>query len=233
MSEDIFARSRLLWGDEGQDKLAAAHVTICGVGGVGAYAAEAIARCGVGEITLIDFDDVSPTNINRQLPALHSTVGRDKLDVMAERIRDINPACTLHLKKEFIDTDNVPQLVGRVDGIIDAIDHIPGKLALMRYAMAEDIAIVSAMGAGRRIAPEQLRIADISNSFGCPLARNIRRELKKCGIEKGVTVVFSPETAPETCRTDTSVIASCAFVPGTSGLFAASALIRKLLGIEL
>ncbi|MBQ2699464.1 MAG: ThiF family adenylyltransferase, partial [Firmicutes bacterium] len=102
MSEDIFARSRLLWGDEGQDKLAAAHVTICGVGGVGAYAAEAIARCGVGEITLIDFDDVSPTNINRQLPALHSTVGRDKLDVMAEPIREINPACTLHLKKEFI-----------------------------------------------------------------------------------------------------------------------------------
>ena len=227
----IYQRQELLLGREAQEKLAASHVAVCGLGGVGSYLCEALARSGVGELTLIDSDTVAESNLNRQLYALRSTIGRFKTQVAAERIADINPDIRLHLLRDFITPDNASSLVRSCGFICDAIDNVAGKIALIEYARQNDVPIISAMGAGRRLDPAQLRIDDISHTGNCPLARTIRRQLRQRGIDSGVTVCCSRETpVRQTDSPDT--IGSVAFVPSVMGLMMAGHVIRSLAGIQ-
>jgi tRNA A37 threonylcarbamoyladenosine dehydratase len=232
MTQEIFDRSRRLVGDEVMEKLAAAKVAVCGLGGVGSFAAEALVRSGVGQITLIDFDTVTASNINRQLPALQSTIGLAKADVLAERFRDINPHCHITIHKQFITEDNVDVLLNDVDYVLDAIDSLPGKVAIIKYCRDNGLAIISAMGAGMRLDPAQLRVADISETKNCPLARSLRKRLRKIGIENGVTVAYSEERPPAAYIAENENIrtpASCIFVPGSMGLLMASYIVRQII----
>jgi len=232
--EDIFSRNRLLWGEEAQQRLRHSRVVLAGLGGVGSYAAEALARSGIGALTLIDHDRVELSNMNRQLPALLSQLGRPKTEVIGERIADINPQCHLQLLQEFITADNA-DLLGEADYYIDAIDHMPGKVAIITHALAMGKPVASAMGAGLRIAPEYLRLADISQSKGCPLARELRRRLRALGIESGVTVVYSEEPPLKSSLPEESSqagvkrpLGSSPFVPAMAGILLASAAARQL-----
>lgn len=225
------SRTELLLGAEGLAKLSRASVTVCGLGGVGSYIAEALVRSGIGELTLIDHDRVAESNINRQLGALRSTVGQNKTAVMAARLADINPECRLIRLDYFIEPENARQLLEPTDYIADAIDYLPGKLALVQQARELHIPIICAMGAGRRLDPSQLQIADISHSFGCPLARRFRRALKDIGIESGVSVAFSsenPQPAAEGENGQRAPIGSYMMVPATMGLLMAAHMIREI-----
>jgi len=235
--EEIFLRNRLLWGDAMQDKLRYSQVALIGLGGVGSYVAEALARAGIGALTLVDHDRVELSNLNRQLPALLPQVGRPKVEVVGERIAAINPHCHVQLLEEFITEDNAG-LLGQTDYFVDAIDYIPGKIAIINHARAMGKPVASALGAGRRVAPEQLRLADLSHSKGCPLARELRRRLRALGIESGITVVYSEERAQESALPEIPVLpgekrplGSSPFVPAVAGLLLASAVIRDLAGI--
>ena len=228
MTADIYGREKILLGEEGFQALRAAKVAVCGLGGVGSYAAETLARSGVGTLILLDFDTITASNINRQLYALHSTLGKDKADVAAARIADIDPTCLVQIKKAYIDQENPATFLGKVDYIVDAIDFLPGKVGLIQYAHEANIPIICAMGAGKRLAPEKLEIADISRTHICPLAKKLRKELKAVGIDQGVDVVFSTEQ-PLTQK-DNSAIGSMAFVPAAMGIIMASWVVRKLAG---
>ncbi|MCL1906041.1 MAG: tRNA threonylcarbamoyladenosine dehydratase [Clostridiales bacterium] len=239
--KDIFARNRLLWGEKAQDSLGQSKVILAGLGGVGSYAAEALVRGGIGALVLIDNDRVEVSNFNRQLPATLSNVGRPKAQVVGERLAAINPYCRLEIMEVFVCPDNVAML-GQADYFVDAIDYMPGKVAIITHALAQGKPVASAMGAGLRLAPECLRLADISQSRGCPLARELRRRLRANGIERGVTVVYSeepprknalPEEGPELAeRGAKRPLGSSPFVPSAAGLLLASAVLRDLAGIE-
>jgi tRNA threonylcarbamoyladenosine dehydratase len=226
-SEQIFSRELALIGKEGLARLAAARVAVCGLGGVGSYLVEALARSGIGQLLLIDFDLVAPSNINRQLCALQSTVGRPKVEVVAERIADINPLCRVEARRLRLapDSDFAAVLSG-VDYIGDAIDELPAKIALIAYAYHNAVPLISAMGAGRRLDPTQLQVADISQTQGCPLARRLRKSLREIGIERGVKVAFSNEP-PLEIKEET--MGSIAFIPSVMGLLLASQIVRDLL----
>jgi tRNA A37 threonylcarbamoyladenosine dehydratase len=237
--QDIFIRNILLYGEAGVAKLRASRVTICGLGGVGSYIAEALVRSGIGTLQLVDFDTVDVSNLNRQLPGLINTIGRLKAEVVAERLAQINPECNIEVQALRINAENVTTL-GHSDYLIDAIDDPKGKLALICYAKQVGIPIASSMGAGLRLAPEKLRLADISQTHTCPLARRIRKRLKKLGIYKGVKVVFSeelPQDVQERGEEDVEGVrrplGSNAFVPATAGLLLASLVVRELLGIKI
>lgn len=189
-----FTRTAILLGSEQLVKLANKHVLIAGVGGVGGYAAEAIARAGIGKITLIDHDVVDVTNINRQLIANLSNVGKSKVAEFALRIQQINPDCQLKIVATFIDKDNLSQLLmDTPDYVIDCIDTIESKLSLIEYCLKNKLKIVASMGAGNRIDVSKAKIADISKTKVCALARNLRLRLRKAGITKGLKVVYSEE----------------------------------------
>lgn len=224
---NIYQRQVLLLGEETQEKLSSCHVAVCGLGGVGSYLCEALARSGIGELTLIDSDTVAESNINRQLYALHSTIGRFKTQVAAERIADINPDICLHLLRDYITPDNAASLVAGCDYVCDAIDFVPGKIALMEYAWQNQVPLISAMGAGRRLDPQKLRIDDISRTGNCPLARSIRRQLRQRGISSGITVCCSSET-PVRQQAEPDTIGSVAFVPSVMGLMMAGHVVRSL-----
>ena len=226
----IYQRQELLLGKEAQEKLAASHVTVCGLGGVGSYLCEALARSGIGELTLIDSDTVTESNLNRQLYALRSTIGKFKTQIAAERIADIDPNIRLHLLRDYITPDNAASLVRGCGFICDAIDFVPGKLALMEYARQNGVPIISAMGAGRRLDPSKLRIDDISSTGNCPLARSIRRQLRQRGISEGITVCCSSETPARQCA-EPDTIGSVAFVPSVMGLMMAGHVIRHIAGV--
>lgn len=231
---ETFFRSRLLLGEAGLERLRQSHVVLCGVGGVGSYIAEALVRSGLGKITLVDFDQVAPSNINRQLCALQSTVGQDKVDVVAARLRDVNPECEIKTEKTFVDPETVAQVITGADYVADAIDYLPGKVALVLAAREQNIPLICALGAGRRFDPTLLRVADIRETRICPLARNFRRELRLHGIESGVEVVFSleqPQTPPPTQPGQKPEIGSLSFVPGAMGLTMASLMVRRLSGL--
>lgn len=231
---DIFLRGEALLGAEGLKKLQAAHVVLCGVGGVGSYVAEALVRSGLGSLSIVDFDQVAPSNINRQLCALHSTVGRDKAEVAAARLLDVNPHCRIQVHKTFIDADTAASVVTGADYVADAIDYLPGKVALVLAAKEAGIPLLCAMGAGRRLDPTLLRVADISQTHICPLARNFRRELRGKGIDSGVEVVFSveqPIAPPATPPGEKAPIGSLSFVPGAMGLVMASVIVKRLAGL--
>lgn len=186
-------RTALLLGEDAVARLAASRVAVVGIGGVGAYAVEILARAGVGRLTLVDGDCVAPGNLNRQLPALHSTVGMPKVEVMKRRVLDINPDCEVTALQSFIKPDDVGDFAEGHDFVIDAIDSIAPKVALIEYCYRNKIDIISSMGAGGRTDPTQLRYADISDTFHDGLAREVRRRLKRDGISSGVKTVFSTE----------------------------------------
>lgn len=234
MHNEQFLRTEMLLGAPAMARLHAAHVAVFGLGGVGSWCAEALARAGVGELTLIDNDQVGLTNLNRQAQALHSTLGLDKTEALARRIRDIDPACTLHLipeKYEAASRETFFQT--RYDYIVDAIDLVSCKLDLIETALRREIPILSSMGTGNKLDPSQFRVADISKTEGCPLARVLRKELKARGIRHH-KVVFSPELPAQTEQKEApppgrrSVPASAPWVPPVAGFLLAGAVIRDL-----
>lgn len=219
------SRSEILLGDKGIEKLKNASVCIFGVGGVGSYAAEAIARSGVGEITLIDFDTVSPSNLNRQIPALCSTIGMKKAEVMRDRIQDINPDCTVKSIDVFCTPENVRDLIlDKFSYVVDAVDTVSAKLSIIEVCKEKNIPVISCMGAGNKLDPTRFMVSDIYKTSVCPLCRVMRRELKKRGIEK-LDVVYSTEEAK---KTEDGVIGSLPFVPSTAGLILASHVILNI-----
>ena len=189
--------NRLLLGEEKMERLQQAHVLVVGLGGVGAYAAEMICRAGVGRMTIVDADTVQPTNINRQLPALHSTMGREKAEVLAARFKDINPDIQLTVLPVFLKDDNIPELLdaARYDFIVDAIDTLAPKCYLIAEALKRHIKIVSSMGAGAKSDITQIRFADIWDTYHCGLSKAVRKRLQKLGIKRKLPVVFSTEQA--------------------------------------
>ena len=231
---DIFLRTRMLLGDDAMDRLASSHVAVFGLGGVGSYAVEALARSGVGELTLVDRDTLSPSNINRQLYALQSTVGQPKAEIAARRCLDINPGLRVHPVCATYDADHREAFfTAKYDFIIDAIDLVSCKLDLISQALARGIPIISALGTGNKLDPSLLCVSDISKTSGCPLARVMRRELKDRGI-RHLPVVFSPEQPAETRQLDTpdpgrrSVPASVSWVPSCAGLMLGGYVVRQL-----
>ncbi|MBE7043239.1 MAG: tRNA threonylcarbamoyladenosine dehydratase [Ruminococcaceae bacterium] len=223
--EHQLARIELLLGQKGMERLKQSHVAVFGIGGVGGYAAEALARSGVGALDLIDHDKVSISNLNRQVYALHSTVGRLKTEVAKERIYDINPHCTVTCHSLFYSPETAHLFdFSEYDYIIDAIDTVTGKIELVVQAKRAGTKIICSMGAGNKLDPSLFQVADISKTSVCPLARVIRRELKQRNI-KDVKVVFSTE---EAIKTSTSYPGSVAWVPSVAGLMLAGQVIREL-----
>ena len=218
-----FSRSIGLLGEEGMEKLKNSAVIIFGVGGVGSYTVEALARAGVGSITIVDNDVVDITNINRQLIALHSTVGMDKVSVSKNRIEDINPQCRVTAIKEFYDENSSIDLTA-FDYIIDCIDSVKSKLMLAEIAVKNNIKIISAMGTGNKLEPDKLKITDISKTSYCPLAKKMRVELRKRGINH-LKVVYSTEEPK--CRNVPP--ASVSFVPSVAGLMIAGEVVKDLI----
>jgi tRNA A37 threonylcarbamoyladenosine dehydratase len=231
------SRTELLIGREKLEKLMNAHVLVVGMGGVGSFAAEFLCRSGIGEMTIIDGDVVDPSNRNRQLPALATTHGQSKADVMAERLRAINPEINLHVIKEFVMPDKVEGLLeGNPDYVVDAIDSITPKLTFIKAAYAKGMRIVSSMGAGAKLDPTQLKVADISKTYMCPFAQQIRKNLKSAGIYKGIKVVFSPEERIKESLMLTdgtnfkkSAYGTISYLPATFGSVLASVVIRDLM----
>lgn len=239
MSEQ-FLRNEMLWGAQGQRRLERSHVIVFGLGGVGSYAAEVLARSGVGELTLVDSDTVGLTNLNRQLEALHSTLGLPKTEAVAARIRDIHPKVRLHPMQAAYDSAHRELFfpVGcRYDYIVDAIDLVSCKLDLIETARRMGIPILSALGTGNKLNPSLLEITDLSKTYGCPLARVLRRELRKRGIEH-LNVVYSPEEPASTRQLEApppgrrSVPASTPWVPAAAGLLLGSRVVRDLIAKE-
>jgi len=236
MSKEQFIRTQLLLGEEGIDRLQGSHVIVFGVGGVGSFAVEALARAGVGKLTIVDFDVVDITNINRQLIALHSTVGKEKVAVLKERLADINPSLEVEAWAEKIMPDTVEEFFQQeYDYVIDAIDMVSSKLALIEFCTSHDIPIISSMGTGNKLDPSKLTVTDIHKTSTCPLARVMRYELKKRGVKK-LEVVYSTEAPlkpilPESLDMGAkrTVPGSTSFVPSSAGLLLASVVIRRLI----
>lgn len=225
-----FCRTKLLVGDTAMKRLKEAHVAVFGIGGVGGHAAEALARSGVGAITLVDKDTVDISNINRQMVALHSTVGREKTEVMKERILDINPHCLVQTYQCFYLPETKDEFdFHNYDYIVDAVDTVTAKIQLVLEAKRCDTPIISSMGAGNKLRPELFEVADIYKTSVCPLAKVMRRELKKRGID-GLKVVYSREEAirPSFAIGEEVVPGSVAFVPSVVGLILAAEVIRDL-----
>lgn len=235
MEQSQFLRTQMLLGAQAMARLQGAHVAVFGIGGVGSWCAEALARAGVGRLTLVDNDQVGLTNLNRQVEALHSTLGLDKTEAMARRIRDIDPCCQVtqipekyeaHCREAFFGAD--------YDYIVDAIDLVSCKLDLIETALARKIPIISSMGTGNKLDPAQFRVADLAKTEGCPLARILRKELKKRGILHH-KVVFSPELPAQTTQEEApppgrrSVPASAPWVPPVAGFLLAGAVIQDLI----
>ncbi len=236
MLNEQFLRTEMLLGTEAMAKLKRSHVAVFGLGGVGSYAAEALVRSGVGELTLIDEDTVAVTNLNRQLEALHSTLGQSKADAIAARCRDINPDVILHPIAGRYEADSRERFfAAHYDYIVDAIDLVSCKLDLIETALSRGIPIISALGTGNKLDAQALQIADISKTHGCPLARVMRKELRARGIEH-TKVLFSPESAAPTEQKETpppgrrSVPASLVWVPGCAGLMMGGEVVLDLAG---
>lgn len=231
-------RTRLLLGDEKLERLRAAHVLIVGLGGVGAYAAEMIARAGVGQLTIADADCVAETNINRQLVALRSTIGRPKAEVLAERLHDINPDLLLTVVGKYIKDEETDRLLNAAayDYAVDAIDTLSPKLALIKGCLDRGIPLVSSMGAGAKTDPTRMEIADIGRTHHCPLAHMLRKRLHKLGIRHGFRAVFSPEPAREGAmvlcdeQNKKSNVGTISYLPALFGIGCASVVVRDLLG---
>lgn len=251
MTDVRFSRTELLLGEPALNKLAQARVAVFGIGGVGGFCAEALARSGVGAIDLVDHDQVSPTNVNRQIVALSSTIGKGKAAVMAERIADINPACKVTVHECFFLPDTAGQIdLAQFDYVVDAVDTVTAKLLLIQTAQALGTPIISSMGSANKLDPTALRVGDIYETSICPLAKIIRKECRKRGVEH-LKVVYSTEPATQpsaeaqaayrdavnaagTAGSDkfgrAGIPGSTAFVPPAAGLVLASEVVRDLIG---
>lgn len=233
-----FSRTRLLLGEAAMGRLAGARVAIFGIGGVGGHAAEALVRSGIGEIDLIDSDTVSESNLNRQLIATYSTIGRYKVDVMEERVRDINPQAVVHKYQCFFLPENAGQFpFGEYDYVVDAVDTVTAKIELVLKAQAAGVPVISSMGAGNKLDASAFRVADIYQTSVCPLAKVMRRELKKRGVEH-LKVVYSqeppltPEAGEMPPQGRRAVPGSVAFVPSVAGLIIAGEVVKDLAGLQ-
>ena len=235
--EDWKQRTRLLLGEEKMERLQQAHVLVVGLGGVGAYAAEMICRAGVGRMTIVDADTVQPTNINRQLPALHSTMGREKAEVLAARFKDINPDIQLTVLPVFLKDDNIPELLdaAQYDFVVDAIDTLAPKCYLIAEALKRHIKIVSSMGAGAKSDITQIRFADIWDTYHCGLSKAVRKRLQKLGIKRKLPVVFSTEQADpkavlltEDEQNKKSTCGTVSYMPAVFGCYLAEYVIKRL-----
>lgn len=237
MSYSWNTRTELLFGKERTEHLAQCHVLVVGLGGVGAYAAEMICRAGIGRMTIIDADTVGESNINRQLPALHSTLGQPKAEVVGQRLKDINPELKLTVFNEFLRDERTEEILDQTkyNFVVDAIDSLSPKVFLMYHAFTRHIPIVSSMGAGAKIDPSQIKIADLSKTSNCALAKAVRKRLRGMGVNKGIPVVFSTEIANpdaiievdnEQCKRTTTGTVS--YMPATFGCFLASYVIRNI-----
>jgi tRNA A37 threonylcarbamoyladenosine dehydratase len=233
-------RAELLFKTEGLEKLRNSKVMVVGLGGVGSFAAEFLARAGVGNMTIVDGDTVDITNINRQLPALHSTVGQPKVTIVGDRLMDINPELNLTRIEEFLSPERAFELVTpEFDYVLDCIDSITPKLNLIIAAKRKKVKIISNMGAGGKYEASKVRVADISKTDVCPLAKTVRKRLKKEGITKGVKAVFSVETPDETSLKMTnglnfkkSFFGTNSWMPALFGLHAAETVVKHILKSE-
>lgn len=232
MSE--FTRSEMLLGSEALEKLKASSVAVFGVGGVGSYVCEALARCAVGTLTLIDSDIVSISNINRQIIALHSTIGKQKTEVMADRIRDINPNVSVNTINMFYTPENSNAIdISKFDYVVDAIDTVTSKINIIKRCYESGTNIISSMGTGNKLDPSLFTISDISKTHTCPLARVMRKELKELGIHN-INVLWSPEKAispahlTDDCQ-KRQTPGSVSFVPSVAGLMIAGKVIKDLI----
>lgn len=236
---DRFARTALLIGENGLKVLGESRVAVFGLGGVGSYAVEGLVRAGVGQLYLVDFDLVDVTNINRQLHALSGTVGRPKTELMAERVMQINPhARVVSLQERYVPGTGDGLIPRELDYLVDAVDDIEAKVGLITEAFRRGVPVISSMGAGKKLDPAAFRVDDISRTSVCPLARSVRRELRRAGITKGVKVVYSTETplkeAVTNCPSGASpalrrAVGSISFVPSVAGLIIAGVAVRDLL----
>ena len=231
---EIFSRTEMLIGEDALYVLKGSRVAVFGVGGVGGYVAEALVRAGIGKIDLIDNDTVSESNINRQIIALHSTVGKMKTQVMSERLLDINPELQVEIHNKFVLPENINEFdFSLYDYVVDAIDTVSGKLAIIEKAYNENIPVISSMGTGNKLDPTKFEITDINKTSVCPLARVMRYELKKRGVKK-LKVLYSKEepikqTVQQTIEKGQSVPGSISFVPSAAGLIIASQVIKDLI----
>ena len=230
-------RTELLLGKEKMERLRKAHVLVVGLGGVGAYAAEMICRAGVGRMTIIDADTVQPSNINRQLPALHSTIAKPKARILEERFRDINPELELTVMQTYLKDEAIPELLdaNKFDFIVDAIDTIAPKCYLISHALQRGIKIVSSMGAGAKKDITQVRFADLWETYHCGLSKAVRKRLQKMGMKRRLPVVFSTEQAdPDAIvlvddeQNKKSTAGTVSYMPAVFGCYLAEYVIRKL-----
>lgn len=237
MDNSWLERTELLLGEEKLTLLRNANVLVVGLGGVGAYAAEMIARAGVGKMTIADADTVSKSNINRQLIALHSTIGQEKSALMAQRLRDINPEIELQVINRFIKDDETDALLDSqpFDYVVDVIDTLSPKLALIKGALDRNIPLVSSMGAGAKTDPTKMEICDIAKTHHCPLAHMLRKRLHKIGIRTGFQAVFSPEAVREGAmilcneQNKKSNTGTISYIPALFGIGCASVVVRGLI----
>lgn len=236
-------RTEMLLGADAVSALEKATVAIIGCGGVGGYAAEMLGRAGVGRMIIVDNDVVSESNINRQILALTSTVGREKSAVLAERLRDINPSVQVVRISEYLNEENIPAIlglesVGRIDYLVDAIDTLSPKIALIQYCLANDIPMVSSMGSGAKVDVTKVRIADISKTYQCPLAHMLRKRLHKFDIRSGFLAVFSEEipdrksTVIEESRNKKSQVGTVPYLPAVFGCACAQATIQHIASLK-
>lgn len=238
--EDWKERTSMLIGEEGLQRLSVSRVAVIGVGGVGGYAAEMVVRAGVGHLIIMDSDNVSVTNKNRQPLALDSTVGRPKCDVLRERLLDINPQLDIIVLKEYLEAGSADEVLGkyRIDFLIDAIDTLSPKMSLIKYCMDRGIPLVSSMGAGAKTDATKVRLADISKSFNCPLAALVRKRLRRMGIKKGFQAVFSEELPKKEAITECddrnkkSLVGTVSYIPAVFGCVCAQAALQSLLSVR-
>lgn len=237
MSQEWKSRTVLLLGEDRMNYLSGCHVLVVGLGGVGAYAAEQLCRAGIGKMTIVDADTVNESNLNRQLPALRSTIGRPKAEVVAQRLLDINPELELTVHNEFIRDERTEAILDEANYqfVVDAIDSLSPKVFLLYHALRRQIPVVSSMGAGAKTDPSQVRIADISKTQNCALAKAVRKRLRTLGVNKGIAAVFSTEMAnpdavievdDEQCkRTTTGTIS---YMPALFGCFLSAHVLRNI-----
>ena len=237
MRDEWQQRTKLLLGEEKMERLRKAHVLVVGVGGVGAYAAEMLCRAGVGKMTIVDADTVQPSNMNRQLPALRSALGRFKVDVLAGRFRDINPELELHVMPVYLKDEAIPELLDSAafDFIVDAIDTVAPKCFLIYHALKRRMKIVSSMGAGAKKDITQIRFADLWDTYHCGLSKAVRKRLQKMGMKRKLPVVFSTEQAdPEAVvlvegeANKKSTVGTISYMPAVFGCYLAEYVIGKL-----
>ncbi|PKQ68802.1 tRNA threonylcarbamoyladenosine dehydratase [Labilibaculum manganireducens] len=237
MNKEWLSRTELLLGNDKLDKLKNAHVLVVGLGGVGAYAAEQICRAGVGEMTIVDGDDIEITNLNRQLPASISNLGKDKAKIMGERLLDINPNLKLNILNEYLRDERMIEVLRekKYDYVLDAIDTLAPKIFLIYHSLQNNLKIVSAMGAGGKMDPTKIQITDISKSYNCKLARMLRKKLHQLGVHEGVQVVFSPEDVSKNAvilaesKNKRSNVGTISYMPPLFGCFCSSVVINGLL----